>query len=87
MEFENLIKNEFNPGFIKGGGTTNDIWQMAFGNAFEYILVQPIGKFAEMDEPSPLEKRMGKEGAGAFFAKAGKMITDLKTLSKTNGCR
>lgn len=79
MEFENLIKNEYKPGFTKGGGTVSDVWQMAFGSAFEYVFVQPVGKFADMDGPSPLEKGMGKQGAGAFFAKASKMVTGVKS--------
>ena len=79
MEFENLIKSEYNPGIIKGGAKWSDVWMpAAFGNVFDYVFVAPINGYAQLDDMSPLMKGAGKEGAAAFFAKAGKMVTNVK---------
>lgn len=81
-DFENLIKTEFNPGITKGGAKWSDVWRnAAFGNAFDYIFVGPIDNFAQFDSPSPLMKGLGKEGATAFFAKAGKMVTNVHSMA------
>ena len=80
MDFERLIKTEFNPGFIKGGGKSSEVWQKAIGNAFEYIFVQPLGKFAEMDAPGALEIGLGKDGTATFFARASRMVSGVRSF-------
>ncbi len=82
MEFENTVKNELNPGLAKGGIKWNDVWQTAgFGNEFEYVFVSPISNFAEYDGPGPLVKGLGKEGAAAWYAKAGKMVNSVRSMA------
>lgn len=78
-EFEKMIKDEYNPALIKGGRTVSDVWQMAIGNPFEYVFVQPLENFAAMDGPSPLAKALGKEGTEAFFARISKMVTAVNS--------
>lgn len=81
-DFENLIKNEYNPGITKGGAKWSDVWRSAaFGNAFDYVFVGPIDSFAQFDGVSPLMKGLGKEGAAAWFAKAGKMVTNVHSTA------
>jgi hypothetical protein len=66
----------------KGGLTTSFVWQTAaFGDAFRYYFVQPVGKMADMDGPSPLEKGLSKDGVSAFFDKAGTMVTDVHSYA------
>lgn len=79
MEFGKLVKTEYNPAFIKGGGKESNVWNTAIGNVYEFVFVQPIEKFAVMDGQSALEKGLGKEGAAAFFAKADKMVSSVRT--------
>jgi len=81
-DFENLIKNEYNPGIAKGGAKWSDVWRNAvFGNGFDYTFVTPIDGFAQLDGISPLMKGLGKEGAAAWYAKAGKMVTNVRGVA------
>ena len=82
MDFETLIKTEYNPAFVKGGGKQSAVWQTAaFGPAFDIIFVEPIERMSQYDGPSSLEKGLGKDGAGAFFAKASKMVTNVRSYA------
>lgn len=76
-EFENLIKNEYNPAIIKGGAKWSDVWMPAIGNTFDYVFIAPIDGWAQLDGMSPLMKGAGKDGAEGFYAKAGKMVTSV----------
>src|SRR3712207_3769934 len=79
-DFENLIKNEYNPALAKAGVKWNDVWRTAqFGDAFEFTFVSPIDNFAQFDGPGPLEKALGKEGAGAWYAKASRMVNGVRS--------
>jgi len=81
MDFENLIKTEYNPAFIKGGGKSSEVWQTAsFGTAYEYIFVQPVEKFAQIDGPSYLMKGAGAEGVKSFLGKVGKMVNGVRSF-------
>ena len=45
-------KNEVVPALKKGGVTARTVYATGlFGNAFEYTIVQPMGKFADFDAP------------------------------------
>ena len=57
-----------------------EVWQTtAFGgDVFEYVIVAPVGKFAEFDGPSALEKGLGAEGISAWQAKAGTLVTSVR---------
>jgi hypothetical protein len=82
MEFENLVKNELNPALAKAGVKWLDVWQTAgFGNEFDYVFVSPIENYAQFDGQSPLVKALGKEGAAAWYAKASKMVNNVRTMS------
>lgn len=82
MEFENMVRTEINPALAKGGAKWTDVWTTAtFGNGFEYLIVGPIESFAQYDGPGPLVKGMGREGYGAWAARAGKLISGLRTFA------
>lgn len=77
VEFQNFMKETTNPALKKGGLKWREVWQStpAAGDAFEYVLVAPIEKFAEFDGPSPIEKALGAQGFAAWQAKAGSLVT------------
>lgn len=79
-EFQNFMKNTTNPALKKGGLKWREVWQTtgAAGDAFEYVLVTPLGKFAEFDGPSALEKGLGAQGMPAWQAKAGSLVTSVR---------
>lgn len=83
MEFQNYMKDTTNPALKKGGLKWRSVWQStpAGGNAFEYILVAPIGTFAEFDGPSPIEKGLGAQGFAAWQAKAGSLVSSVRRFT------
>ena len=79
-EFQSLIKDTTNPALKKGGLMWREVWQStaAGGDAFEYVLVSPVGKFAEYDGPGALEKGLGAQGFAAWQTKASTMVTSVR---------
>jgi hypothetical protein len=78
-EFREMVKNEFNPALIKGGLKESWTWHNGLGDAFSYVFVSGLGKMAEMDGPSPIEKGLAPEAIGQFFKKAGTMVNSVRT--------
>lgn len=80
VEFQNFMKNTTNPALKKGGIKWRTVWQNtnAAGDAFEYVLVTPVGKFAEYDAPSALEKGLGAQGMAAWQTKAGSLVSSVR---------
>jgi hypothetical protein len=70
MQFQDFMKTTTNPALQKGGLKWREVWQSgnAAGDAFEFVLVAPVGKFAEYDGPHrkgprrPGFRRMDGEG-------------------------
>ena len=80
VEFQNFMKNTTNPALKKGGVKWREVWQStgAAGDAFEYVLVTPVAKFADFDGPSALEKGVGAQGMAAWQTKAGSLVTSVR---------
>lgn len=80
VEFQNFMKNTTNPALKKGGIKWREVWQSttAGGDAFEYVMVTPVGKFAEFDEPSALEKGLGAQGFAAWQTKASSLVNSVR---------
>jgi len=81
-EFQNFMKTTTNPALKKGGVTWREAWQStpASGDAFEYVLVAPVEKFAQYDGPGPLEKGLG--GAQAFAGWQTKASTLVNSVHR-----
>lgn len=80
VEFQNFMKNTTNPALKKGGIKWREIWQntAAAGDAFEYVIVTPVEKFAEFDGPGALEKGLGPQGLPAWQTKAGGLVNSVR---------
>lgn len=80
LEFQNFMKTTTNPALKKGGLPWRAVWQSTAtaGDAFEYVIVAPIGAFAEFDGPSALEKGLGAQGFAGWQAKAGSFVTSVR---------
>src|SRR6185503_2793064 len=80
VDFQNFMKNTTNPALRKGGIKSREVWQntAAAGDAFEYVLVSPVGKLAEFDGPSALEKGLGAQGLPAWQTKAGALVNSVR---------
>jgi hypothetical protein len=79
-EFQNYMKFTTNPALKKGGLKWRAVWQntIAAGDAFEYIIVAPVEKFAQFDGPGPIEKSLGAEGFASWQAKAGTLVSSVR---------
>jgi hypothetical protein len=79
-EFQNFMKNTTNPALKKGGIKGREVWQntTAGGDAFEYVMVTPVGKLGEFDGPSALEKGLGAQGLSAWQTKAGTLVNSVR---------
>lgn len=80
VEFQNFMKNTTNPALKKGGIKWREVWQSTgmSGDAFEYVLVTPVGKFAEFDAASALEKGLAPQGLTAWQTKAGSLVNNVR---------
>ena len=78
-EFQDFMKNTTNPALKKGGLMWREVWQStaAGGDAFEYVMVSPVGKFAEYDAAGALEKGLGPQGFAAWQTKASSLVTSV----------
>ena len=79
-DFQNFMKTTTNPALKKGGLKWREVWQntTAAGDAFEYVIVAPVGAFAEYDGPSPIEKALGAQGYADWLTKAGSLVTSVR---------
>lgn len=80
-EFQNFVKNTTNPALKKGGIQSREVWQStgAAGDAFEFVIVAPMDKFADFDGPSTLEKGLGSPQAfAAWQTKAGSLVNSVR---------
>lgn len=79
-EFRDFIKNTTNPGLKKGGLMWREVWQNtpAGGDAFEYVLVSPVGKFSEYDGPGALERGLGAQGFAAWLTKGASLVNSVR---------
>ena len=78
-EFQDFMKNTTNPALKKGGLMWREVWQStaAGGDAFEYVMVSPVGKFADYDGAGALEKGLGAQGFAAWQTKASSLVTSV----------
>ena len=54
------------PALKKAGVTQRDVYQSAYGPSFEFRIVTPLAKFADRDNPSPIERALGAAGAKEY---------------------
>ena len=74
-EWLDLQKNEVVPALKKAGVQTRTVFSSGlFGTAGEYVLIQPIGKFADFDGQSPQVKALGAQASARLGEKLRKCI-------------
>jgi hypothetical protein len=84
-EWLDLQKNEVVPALKKAGVTSRTVYTTGvFGNAGEYIVVQPMAKFAEFDSPSPQARALGPEGNARLGAKIRKCLESTTSFLSTS---
>jgi hypothetical protein len=73
-EWMDLQKNELIPAQKKAGPATRTTYQTVFGNTNEFLTVTPLGKYADFDGPSYLDRALGVVGAARLAAKLQKCL-------------
>jgi len=80
LEWEEFQKKEVMPTLQKGGIRQRDAWRTAVGEAFEVAFVTPMANLAARDEPSPIVKALGEEGARAYGTKNRRFIASSRSF-------
>ena len=63
-EWLDLQKNEVVPALKKAGEKSRTVYVTSlFGNAYEYVIITPIGKYADLDAGNPVTKALGQPAA------------------------
>lgn len=83
-EYVDLQKKEMIPALQKGGVKQRSVWTTAtFGEGGEYVTLRPIESLAQFDDPHPVVKALGQEGATALLAKRGRLISSARIVQVT----
>lgn len=83
-EYVDLQKKEMIPALQKGGVKQRAVWTTAtFGEGGEYVTLRPIESLAQFDDPHPLVKALGQEGAAALLAKRARLISSSRVVQIT----
>jgi hypothetical protein len=80
VEWEEFQKKETIPMLQKAGIREREAWQTAIGEAFEVAFVTPMASLAVRDEPSPMVKALGEEGARAYGVKNRRFIVSSRSF-------
>jgi hypothetical protein len=69
------------PALKKAGVTQRTVYQTIYGPTGEYHILQPIGKYAERDDPqSPIQHALGATAAKEYNDALRKMIESQQTM-------
>lgn len=83
-EYGDYLKNEAIPALQKGGVKQRAVWRTAtFGEGGEYVFLTPIESLAEFDNPNPVVKALGQEGAAALWAKRQRLVSSSRSVQIT----
>jgi hypothetical protein len=80
LEWEEFQKKETIPTLQKAGVPQRDAWRTAVGEAYEVAFVTPMANLAVRDEPNPMVKALGEEGARAYAAKNRRLIAGSRSF-------
>jgi hypothetical protein len=81
-EWLDLQKNEVVPALKKGGVPSRTVVSTFFGNAGEYVQIQPFQKWADFDSPSPLVKALDAPGATRLNEKLRKCLVSQNSFEQ-----
>jgi hypothetical protein len=82
--YQDLIKNEANPGLKKSGMAYRWTWANgASGQAFTFVSVQPITNYAQFDQPGALGRAIGADGVANYNAKLRPTIVSQHAYIET----
>jgi hypothetical protein len=80
-DYTAIQTKEVIPAQRKGGGLGRDAWSSGItGPVGEVVYLSPISSFAQFDNPNPMSKALGAEGAAALNAKVNALAEQKQTM-------
>ena len=80
-EYVDLQTKEVIPAQKKAGGPGRQAYSSGIGGPpGEYVYVTPITSFAQFDQPAPLVRALGEQGAAALNAKVAKLAQGMGNM-------
>jgi len=83
QDFQNLVKTDVLPALQKAKSPVTINSRGMGANPNDVVATSPISKYAEFDEPSPLERALGSDGMAKLLAKAVGILTPIETIVRT----
>ncbi len=78
-DWQALYKNEVLPALKKAGVKQHTVLQVVQGDVREWVIISPLDKFEQLDEPTALVKMLGQEGARALNNKQGRLLAEWRS--------
>jgi hypothetical protein len=78
FEFQAFLKNEVIPIMKKGGVTELQIWQTAFGDPDEYVMLSLLKSMAELDAPGPFAA-IGPDGMVVLISRLQRIVASIRS--------
>jgi hypothetical protein len=83
-EWVDLQKNEMVPALKKAGQKSRTVYSSGlFGNSYEYVIVNPMDKFADFDAGNPLIKVLGEAATARLGEKLRKCTVSSQSFMST----
>ena len=83
-EWVDLQKNEVVPALKKAGVKSRTVYSSGlFGNAYEYVIVNPMEKFADFDAGNPMIKALGETPAARLGEKLRRCTVSSQSFMST----
>lgn len=80
-DYEAYLKNELIPAQKQGGLPARETYvNGAFGEGPVFATFSPVASLAQYDQPAPVVKALGEQGAVQLAQKSGKMIASRRVL-------
>ena len=80
MEYE-AAQKELMAAYKKAGVASRIVVQTILGDLTEYTSIVPLGKYAEMDGPTPTVKALGEAGSQRLLKKAGAYLNSVHRVA------
>jgi hypothetical protein len=80
-EWREFRKNETLPMAQKAGVRNQEVWNTALFGEGGLVIVTPIESLAQYDNPGPVVRALGQEGAAAYNAKAARFIESSRYVA------
>jgi hypothetical protein len=80
-DYENFLKNDLIPAQKQGGMVSRMTYTNGvFGDGPVFATFTPVTSLAQYDQPSPVVKALGEQGAAQLMQKSARMVTSRRVM-------